>query len=55
MGRLGFAAFVAEAGDELGDLSGRVDGDMLLAKEIAIFGSPEEVVQKIMRIKEQVG
>ena len=54
-GPFGFAAFVAEAGDEFGDLSGRVDGDMLLAKEIAIFGSPEEVVQKIMRIKEQVG
>jgi alkanesulfonate monooxygenase SsuD/methylene tetrahydromethanopterin reductase-like flavin-dependent oxidoreductase (luciferase family) len=51
----GFAAGLAAAGEVLVDLSGRIDAETLLARDVALFGTPDEVVGKIMRIKEEVG
>ena len=54
-GPFGFAAMVAEAGEEFTNLSAKVEPDTLLRKEIALFGTPSEVVSKIMSLKEEVG
>lgn len=54
-GPFGFAAVVAEAGEGFADMSANVEPETLIRKEIAIFGTPEEVIAKIMRIKEAVG
>ena len=54
-GPFGFAAVVAEAGEEFADLTAKVEPDVLIRKEIALFGTPDEVIAKIMRIKEDVG
>lgn len=54
-GPFGFAGVLAEADEEKLALDKRVDAQTLLAKEIAIFGTPSEVAAKIMRIKESCG
>lgn len=48
-GPFGFAAILKESEDEK---IGRVTGDILLEKEIGIFGKPEEVAEKILKIKQ---
>ena len=54
-GPFGFAAALADDASTLLDLSGHIDADLLLAKEIAIVGTPDVVIEKIMRIKEDIG
>lgn len=54
-GPFGFAAVLAEADEAPLPLDARVPAEMLLDKEIAIFGDPSEVAAAIMRIKEQCG
>ena len=49
------AAMVAEAGEEFSNLSAKVEPDTLLSKDIALFGTPQEIVAKIMKLKEDVG
>ncbi|HMM75197.1 MAG TPA: LLM class flavin-dependent oxidoreductase [Gammaproteobacteria bacterium] len=54
-GPFGFAALVSEAGEDSMDLRTKIRPESLLAKDIALFGTPAEVVEKIMRTKEYVG
>jgi len=54
-GPFGFAALVSEAGEEAMDLRMKIRPESLLAKDIALFGTPDEIVEKIMRTKEVVG
>lgn len=54
-GPFGFAAALADDASTLLDLSGHIDAELLLAKEIAIVGTPDAVIEKIMRIKDDVG
>jgi alkanesulfonate monooxygenase SsuD/methylene tetrahydromethanopterin reductase-like flavin-dependent oxidoreductase (luciferase family) len=54
-GPFGFAAALAEADEPPYPLTMRVTGELLLQKEVAIVGTPEQVIEKIMRIKETVG
>ena len=54
-GPFGFAAMVAEAGEEFTNLTAKVEPDTLLRKDIALFGTPEEIIGKIMKLKEDVG
>jgi len=54
-GPFGFAAMVAEAGEAFTNLSAKVEPDTLLRKDIALFGTPAEIVGKIMKLKEEVG
>ena len=54
-GPFGFASVLAEGDEEPYDPSMKVTGDMLLEKEVAIFGTPEEIIEKIMRVKDSCG
>jgi alkanesulfonate monooxygenase SsuD/methylene tetrahydromethanopterin reductase-like flavin-dependent oxidoreductase (luciferase family) len=54
-GPFGFAAALAEAHEAPYPLTMKVTGDLLLEKEVAIAGTPEHVIEKIMRIKEAIG
>lgn len=54
-GPFGFAALLSEAGDHYTDLSTKIEPESLLRKEVAIFGTPAEVIEKIINIKEEVG
>jgi alkanesulfonate monooxygenase SsuD/methylene tetrahydromethanopterin reductase-like flavin-dependent oxidoreductase (luciferase family) len=54
-GPFGFAAVLAEADEPMHALDMRVDADMLMKKEIALFGTPAEVAEAIMRVKESCG
>jgi len=54
-GPFGFAAMVAEAGEEFTNLTAKVEPETLLRKDIALFGTPEEIIGKIMKLKEDVG
>ncbi len=54
-GPFGFAALLSEAGEGFMDLRTKVQPESLLHKEVALFGTPDEVVEKIMRTKEDVG
>jgi alkanesulfonate monooxygenase SsuD/methylene tetrahydromethanopterin reductase-like flavin-dependent oxidoreductase (luciferase family) len=54
-GPFGFAAVLAEADEPPYDLNMKVTGDLLLKKEIALFGTPGDVAEKILKIKEQCG
>ena len=54
-GPFGFAAMVAEADEEFTNLRAKVEPETLLRKEIALFGTPSEIVSKIMSLKEDVG
>ncbi|MGH8595508.1 MAG: hypothetical protein ACREXT_02480 [Gammaproteobacteria bacterium] len=51
----GFAALLAAANDDFLDLRTKIPPELLLQKEVALFGTPDEVVTKIMRIKDEVG
>ncbi len=54
-GPFGFAAVLAEADEPMHALDMRVDADMLMRKGIALFGTPAEVAEAIMRVKESCG
>jgi len=54
-GPFGFAAVLAEADEPMYDINKKVDADMMMRKEIAIFGTPAEVAETIMRIKQSCG
>ena len=54
-GPFGFAALLSDATDDLLDLRTKITPESLIRKEVALFGTPDEVVEKIMKIKEQVG
>jgi alkanesulfonate monooxygenase SsuD/methylene tetrahydromethanopterin reductase-like flavin-dependent oxidoreductase (luciferase family) len=54
-GPFGFAAILADADEDLYDPRMKVTGDLLLKKEVAIFGEPAELVEKILKVKEQCG
>ena len=54
-GPFGFSAVLAEAGEPMRSVEARVEADELLKKDIALFGTPTEVAEKIMRIKESCG
>ncbi len=51
----GFGASLIEGSTVLSNLSGRIDGQLLLDKEVALFGTPDDVVAAIMRIKDTIG
>jgi alkanesulfonate monooxygenase SsuD/methylene tetrahydromethanopterin reductase-like flavin-dependent oxidoreductase (luciferase family) len=50
----GFGAALAEPGEPV-DFNRRITGDMLLEKGLAVFGTPDEVGEKILGLKSQVG
>lgn len=50
----GFGAALAEPGEPV-DFNRRITGDMLLDKGLAVFGTPDDVGEKILRLKDQVG
>ena len=54
-GPFGFAAVLAEADEPMQSLEDKVDAEMLMKKEIALFGSPADVAEAIVRVKEQCG
>ncbi len=54
-GPFGFAAVLAEADEPMLDLSRKVTGQTLLDKHVALFGTPAEVAEQIMKIKESCG
>jgi hypothetical protein len=54
-GPFGFASVLVDADEEKLDPAKKVDPELLLKKEIALFGSASEVVAQIMRIKESCG
>lgn len=54
-GPFGFAALLSDATDDLLDLRTKITPESLIRKEVALFGTPDEVVEKIMKIKDQVG
>jgi alkanesulfonate monooxygenase SsuD/methylene tetrahydromethanopterin reductase-like flavin-dependent oxidoreductase (luciferase family) len=54
-GPFGFAAVLAEADEPMYDINKKVDADMMMRKEIAIFGTPAEAAEAIMRIKQNCG
>jgi hypothetical protein len=51
-GPFGFAAVLSDIGEPMYDLNMKVTADLLMQKEIAIVGSAEQVIEKIMRIKQ---
>lgn len=54
-GPFGFAAILAEADEPLYSPTMRVSPELLERKEVALYGTAEEVTEKILRIKESVG
>jgi alkanesulfonate monooxygenase SsuD/methylene tetrahydromethanopterin reductase-like flavin-dependent oxidoreductase (luciferase family) len=54
-GPFGFAAVLAEADEPMLDLARKVTGQTLLDKHVALFGTPAEVAEQIMKIKESCG
>ncbi|MBX6378752.1 MAG: LLM class flavin-dependent oxidoreductase, partial [Clostridia bacterium] len=54
-GPFGFAAVLAEADEPFYDLNMKVTAELLEQKEVAIFGTPEQVIEKILRVKESIG
>jgi alkanesulfonate monooxygenase SsuD/methylene tetrahydromethanopterin reductase-like flavin-dependent oxidoreductase (luciferase family) len=54
-GPFGFAAVLAERDDPMYDPAMKVDADLLLKKEVAIFGDPSHVAEKLLKIKEECG
>src|SRR5262249_56031074 len=54
-GPFGFAAVLSDLGEPMYDLNMKVTADLIMQKEIAIVGTPDEVIHKIMRIKESCG
>ncbi len=54
-GPFGFASVLADADEEKLDPARKVDPALLLKKEVALFGTPSEVTEQIMRIKDSCG
>ena len=54
-GPFGFAAVLSDLGEPMYDLNMKVTADLIMQKEIAIVGTADEVVDKIMLIKERGG
>jgi alkanesulfonate monooxygenase SsuD/methylene tetrahydromethanopterin reductase-like flavin-dependent oxidoreductase (luciferase family) len=54
-GPFGFVAILSDPGEPLYDFNMKVTGDLLRQREILIDGSPAEVTEKILRIKEVCG
>jgi alkanesulfonate monooxygenase SsuD/methylene tetrahydromethanopterin reductase-like flavin-dependent oxidoreductase (luciferase family) len=54
-GPFGFASVLAEADEDLYSMDMRVTGDLLIEKEVAIVGTAEQVVEKILKLKEGIG
>jgi alkanesulfonate monooxygenase SsuD/methylene tetrahydromethanopterin reductase-like flavin-dependent oxidoreductase (luciferase family) len=54
-GPFGFAALLAEGDEPLYDPSVKVTADLLRQKQVAIHGTKDEVIERILRIKEAVG
>ncbi len=54
-GPFGFAAILAEADEPLYEATMRVSPELLERKEVALYGTADEVTEKILRIKEAVG
>ena len=54
-GPFGFASVLAEADEDLYPTDMRVTADMLIEKEVAIVGTAEQVVEKILDFKESIG
>ena len=50
-GPFGFAAVLSDLGEPMYDMQMKVTADLLMQKEIAIVGTVEQVIEKIMRIK----
>jgi alkanesulfonate monooxygenase SsuD/methylene tetrahydromethanopterin reductase-like flavin-dependent oxidoreductase (luciferase family) len=51
----GFGAVLAPLGEKNWDLNMKVTADMMINREIAIFGGKQEVIDKLMKIKTEVG
>jgi len=54
-GPFGFAAVLAEADEPMYAIDKKVDAALLLKKGVALFGTPAEVGEQILRVKEQCG
>src|SRR5207237_403212 len=54
-GPFGFAAVLSDLGEPMYDLNMKVTADLIMQIEIAIVGTADEVIDKIMRIKERGG
>jgi alkanesulfonate monooxygenase SsuD/methylene tetrahydromethanopterin reductase-like flavin-dependent oxidoreductase (luciferase family) len=54
-GPFGFAAVLAEADEPMYDLSMKVTAELLAQKEVLLFGTPDEVGEKILRVRDKVG
>ncbi len=54
-GPFGFAAVLAEAHEPMYALDKKVDAELLVKKGVALFGTPDEVGEEILRVKEQCG
>jgi hypothetical protein len=54
-GPFGFAAVLAEANEPMYAIDKKVDADLLLRKGVALFGTPAEVGEAILKVKEQCG
>ena len=50
-GSFGFAAVLSDVGEPVYDINMKITADLVIDKEIAIVGTPEQVVEGIMRIK----
>jgi alkanesulfonate monooxygenase SsuD/methylene tetrahydromethanopterin reductase-like flavin-dependent oxidoreductase (luciferase family) len=53
--QFGFAAALQEPGEPFPDLNAKIPAELLLEKQVALFGTPAEVAEAIMRVKEQCG
>jgi alkanesulfonate monooxygenase SsuD/methylene tetrahydromethanopterin reductase-like flavin-dependent oxidoreductase (luciferase family) len=51
-GPFGFAAVLSEVDEPMYDLHMKITADLIMQKEIAIVGTVDQVIEKIMRIKQ---
>jgi alkanesulfonate monooxygenase SsuD/methylene tetrahydromethanopterin reductase-like flavin-dependent oxidoreductase (luciferase family) len=54
-GPFGFAAVLSDVDEPMYDLHMKITADLILQKEIAIVGTADQVIEKIMRIKKTCG
>ncbi len=54
-GPFGFAAVLAEADEPMYALDKKVDAALLIRKGVALFGTPDEIGEAILKVKEQCG
>ena len=52
LGAFGFGAVLAELDEPMNDPRMKVTGDLLMEKGVAIIGTPDQVAEQILRIKE---